>query len=89
MLARFKSQFLPKLARRLSSFAHCDDDEDSTPSLIEQADDAKRGPRESFHSPMSWESFKNNMHSGSVSAFDGFRVNVQKTVNVNTMVNHL
>jgi hypothetical protein len=89
MLAHLKGRCLPKLFRKMSSVAHCDEEIESSPSLIELADEAERGPKSTFRTPMLWENFKGNLHTGSVQSFDGFRVNVQKTVNMNTAVNHL
>ena len=39
--------------------------------------------------PMQFENLKHNLNQGSVSAYDGFRVIVQKQVNLNTVVSHL
>lgn len=69
----------------------CDDskDEDSSPSLIEQADAAIEKNKLKIKTPLQWESVRNQLHMGTVGSYDGFRAIVQKQVNLNTVVSHL
>ena len=39
--------------------------------------------------PMQFENLKNTLNQGNVNVYDGFRVIVQKQVNLNTVVSHL
>lgn len=39
--------------------------------------------------PMQYENLRGTLMQGSVSSYDGFRMVVQKQVNLNTVVNHL
>lgn len=54
-----------------------------------QADAAAEHDREKIESPMQFEHLKSTIMGGSVSSYDGFRVIVQKQVNLNTVVSHL
>ena len=54
-----------------------------------QADAAAELDREKFQTPPQFESLKSVIQSGSVGSYDGFRVIVQKQVNLNTVVSHL
>ena len=77
-----------KRSNIVSSYTRCDDDENESPSLIEQADAAiERAKR--IKPPMQWEGVKGLLHMGTVSSFDGFRAVVQKQINLNTVVTHL
>jgi len=70
---------------------HCDDgsnDDDSTPSLVEQADAAIESQKERIRTPNQFEHLRGTLGQGSVNTFDGFRVHVQKQVNLNTVVSH-
>ena len=39
--------------------------------------------------PMQFENLRGTLQQGSANTFDGFRMVVQKQVNLNTVVNHL
>lgn len=78
------------LAASIASAARCEDEESiaSTPSLIDQADAIlKEG--QVVRTPIQFEDLKNTLNKGSVNTFDGFRVIVQKQLNLNTVVSHL
>mmetsp|Transcript_2848 Transcript_2848/g.4360 ORF Transcript_2848/g.4360 Transcript_2848/m.4360 type:complete len:323 (-) Transcript_2848:115-1083(-) len=73
------------------SFTFCDveeDNEDDTPSLIEQADAAVEDEKSKIKTPMQFENLKNSLMVGNVNSYDGFRVMVQKQINLNTVVSH-
>ena len=69
-------------------YTHCDADE-STPSLVEQADAAIENEKAKIKTPMQFADLKGTLMQGTPNAFDGFRVVVQKQVNLNTVVSHL
>ena len=67
--------------------AHCDGD-DSAPTLVELAD-AELNAKTKIKTPMTFETMKGQLlGSGSVNAFDGFRVMVAKQVNLNSVSQH-
>lgn len=74
------------------AFTSCDADEeddfDSTPSIIEQADAALEKEKKKIKTPIQYENLKNSLQAGSVNTYDGFRFIVQKQVNLNTVVSH-
>ena len=68
----------------------CDgNDDESSPSLIEQADAAIENDKLKIKPPMQYENVRHTLSMGSVGSFDGFRAAVQKQVNLNTVVTHL
>jgi len=69
--------------------ARCEnEDSAATPSLIEQADAIlKEG--QTIKTPIQFEDLRSTLNKGSVNTFDGFRVIVQKQLNLNTVVSHL
>jgi hypothetical protein len=54
-----------------------------------QADAAIESEKEKIKTPAQYENLRGTLQQGSVNAFDGFRVVVQKQVNLNTVVSHL
>jgi hypothetical protein len=89
MLAGVFSRGLARLGR--SFVSHCDaaPNAEETPSLIEQADAAIENEKAKIRTPMQFENLKNTLSQGSVHPYDGFRVIVQKQVNLNSVVSHL
>ena len=83
------------LSRGLSRFrhsfvTHCDFEENSsTPSLVEQANIAIENEKAKIKTPIQFENLRGSLQQGSVNNYDGFRLAVQKTVNLNTVVSHL
>ena len=76
--------------QNISNIAYCDADESkSTPSLIEQADAAAEKDKSTIKVPGQFENIKNIIQQSSVNTYDGFRFQVQKQVNLNTVVSHL
>jgi len=59
------------------------------PSLVEAADAAIEDEKGKVKTPMQFEGLRGTLMQGSPNAFDGFRVVVQKQVNLNTVVSHL
>lgn len=59
------------------------------PSLVEAADAAIEDEKSKVKTPMQYEGLRGTLMQGSPNAFDGFRVVVQKQVNLNTVVSHL
>jgi hypothetical protein len=66
-----------------------DNDYESGPSLIELADAELENDKEKVHTPLQFEYIKHTIGQGSANTFDGFRVVVQKQLNLNTIVNHM
>ena len=67
--------------------AHCDGEENA-PTLVELAD-AELNAKGRIKTPVTFEFMKNQLlGSGSVNAFDGFRVMVAKQVNLNSVSQH-
>ncbi|KAJ1396818.1 eukaryotic porin-domain-containing protein [Ochromonadaceae sp. CCMP2298] len=70
-------------------YTHCDEDaEDDGPSLIKQADAALEDEKRKIRTPMQYENLKGSLGQGQVNSYDGFRLIVQKQVNLNTAVLH-
>ena len=90
MLCSSFSRGLRKLVYNLSAsqYSHCDDEE-QTPSLVEQADAAIENEKGKIKTPMHFENLRGTLMQGSPNTFDGFRLVVQKQVNLNTVVSHL
>ena len=83
------SRGLTRLSRSFISFCDADSKIDETPSLIEQADAAIEGEKAKIKTPMQFENLKSTLSQGTVHPYDGFRVIVQKQVNLNSVVSHL
>jgi hypothetical protein len=66
-----------------------DNDYESGPSLIELADAELENDKEKVHTPLQFEYIKHTIGQASANTFDGFRVVVQKQLNLNTIVNHM
>ena len=66
-----------------------DNDYESGPSLIELADAQLENDKEKVHTPLQFEYIKHTIGQASANTFDGFRVVVQKQLNLNTIVNHM
>ena len=76
--------------QNINNVTYCDSDESkSTPSLIEQADAAAEKAKSTIKVPGQFENIKNLIQQSSVNTYDGFRFQVQKQVNLNTVVSHL
>lgn len=72
-----------------SFYTYCDSDESDLPSLVEQADSEIEKKKDKIKTPMQWENLVHTLQQGSPNTFDGFRLGVQKQVNLNTVVSHL
>lgn len=70
-----------------SVVSYCDEEAD-TPSLIKEADEKIEDEKVKISAPFQYENLKGVMGQGSVNTFDGFRMTVQKPVNLNTLVVH-
>lgn len=68
-------------------FAYCDDS-NSAPTLIEQADAKLENEKPKIKVPQSFENLKNTFNSVSVGSYDGFRIAVQKQINLNAVTSH-
>ena len=86
LLKKYKNFYLTK----------CDNDNDgddgnyeSGPSLIELADAQLENEKEKIHTPIQYDNIKHTLGQASANTFDGFRVVVQKQLNLNTIVNHM
>ena len=78
--------------QNLITQAQCEADANenvSTPSLIEQADAAAEKAKSTVKTPVQFENIKNIIQQSTVNSYDGFRFQVQKQVNLNTVVSHL
>ncbi len=82
-------QLLRKCGRAVQTA--CDNeligDEDETPILIQQAD-AINNEIDQVKTPMQYENISNAVRGGQVNLYDGFRVAVQKQVNMQSVVTH-
>ena len=58
-------------------------------SIIKKADAKLENEKPKIKTPQSYENLKNTFNSASVSSYDGFRIAVQKQVNLNTVTSHL
>ncbi len=54
-----------------------------------QADALSENAKPRISTPMQFENLRNFVSQGSVNGYDGFRVIVQKQLNLNTVVSHL
>jgi len=85
LLKKYKNFYLTK----------CDNDDndegnyESGPSLIELADAQLENEKEKIHTPIQYDNIKHTIAQASANTFDGFRVVVQKQLNLNTIVNHM
>lgn len=82
-------QLLRKCSRAVQ--ASCDNEligeGDETPILIQQAD-AISNEVDQIKTPMQYENISNAVRGGQVNLYDGFRVAVQKQVNMQSVVTH-
>jgi mitochondrial import receptor subunit TOM40 len=79
---------VPLLRGKFVTF--CDGDEnqeEDMPNLVEEADAAMARDRNKIRTP-SFDELRGLLGSGSVGTYDGFRLIVQKQVNLNTVVSH-
>lgn len=67
--------------------AHCDDG--SGGSLVEDADAALVDLKPKIKTPVQYLDIHDILQKGTVHTFDGFRVQVQKQLNLNVVVSHL
>lgn len=75
------NKILPFFTKRFTT--HCDAaSEESSPSSQSQQFESK------IRTPMQFENLKNILNQGYVNNYDGFRMVVQKQVNLNTVVSH-
>lgn len=54
-----------------------------------QADALREDNKLKYSTPLQFENIKNVIGQGSVNTYDGFRLIVQKQLNLNTIVSHL
>jgi len=78
-----------------SPVANCDaetsaqpTEDDETPNLIRDANAAMEERKARIKTPMSIEEIQNSLQGGNVHTYDGFRIAVQKQLNLNTVVSH-
>jgi hypothetical protein len=84
--------FRSGLLQRVVTVAHCDGEaspEEEVSSLIADADRAIEEQKSKVHTPPQYENVQHLMRQGQVNGFDGFRVAVQKQINLQTVVSHL
>ena len=74
------------LANLFSSKAYCDNEDIS---LVHEADAALKNDKPKIKTPMQYLELQDVIARASVHTFDGFRVQVQKQLNLNTVVSHL
>ncbi len=58
-------------------------------SILHQADAKLESERPRIKAPMSFDGLKNTLNNAGVASFDGFRMAVQKQINLNTVTSHL
>lgn len=69
-----------------ASVVHCDDE--SQPTLLEAADLELQNEIRKVRTPPAFDDFAGIVQQGSVHTFDGMRLQVQKQVNLNSIVTH-
>jgi hypothetical protein len=74
-----------------NAVAYCDaiKEDESQSSLIQQADDAAEKAKTKIKVPAQFENIKIIIQQSGVNSYDGFRFQVQKQINLNTVVSHL
>lgn len=77
-------QTTSKLARAFKFTSHCDSDI----SLVDEADAALKEDKPKIKTPMQYLELNDVLSRGNVHTFDGLRVQVQKQLNLNTVVSH-
>ena len=88
MFGLWKGIIVAKLSRFPKRISHCDDEGSGGQSLVELANATLEGEKAKIRTPMQYENLVGTLRQGSVNTYDGFRVVVQKQVNLNTVVSH-
>jgi ribosomal protein L16 Arg81 hydroxylase len=84
----FKTPTVLKNAlKKFVPVAHCD--EVAGGSLVEDADAALVEKKPKIKTPVQYLDIHDVLQKGNVHTFDGFRVQVQKQLNLNVVVSHL
>jgi hypothetical protein len=101
LVIMFRSVFFKRSVFELKSkvFTYCEDENDTNDDDFDfsefatdaQADAPSSAPVKSTNlkTPMQFENLRNTLTQGSVNTYDGFRIVVQKQVNLNAVVSHL
>lgn len=76
-------------AALLQSACDASEHDETTPTLLQQADAIAEAQRFNIKTPPQLDQLKIGMNNGRVNGFDGFRFAVSKQVNLNTAVSHL
>lgn len=85
---RFKAPaFLKGSLKRFIPVAHCDDSDGG--SLIDDANTALADKAPKIKPPVQYLDIHDILQRATVHTFDGFRVHVQKQLNLNVVVSHL
>lgn len=87
----FRSPILKNLTQKIRSYgiAHCDvPDAGPEQTILDAADAEIENAKPRIQTPMPYDTLKSVMGMGQVPAFDGLRVTVSKSINMNSAVNH-
>jgi hypothetical protein len=90
MMNRFKPPaFLKSAFKTFGAVSHCEDGANGGGVLVENADAARDEQKPKIKTPVQYLEIHDTLQRGAVHTFDGFRVQVQKQLNLNVVVSHL